>query len=115
MLLLVLFLFNVVGQLWEPLDWVRRLTLFYYYQPQEMILKSDWYTNARSSGAGWRLPLRRRALAGLCAGLGDVLPGADLAGRRCGWPSAAAGPPLEAGAIRSSPKGGDSSAKQFGA
>jgi ABC-2 type transport system permease protein len=43
LLLVVLFLLNVVGQLWEPLEWVRRLTLFYYYQPQEMILKDTWY------------------------------------------------------------------------
>jgi ABC-2 type transport system permease protein len=45
LLLLLLFLLNVVGQLWEPMEWVRRWTCFYYYQPQEMILKPDWYAH----------------------------------------------------------------------
>jgi ABC-2 type transport system permease protein len=35
---LVQFLANVVGQLYEPLEWLRPLTLFYYYQPQQAIL-----------------------------------------------------------------------------
>jgi ABC-2 type transport system permease protein len=43
LLLVVLFLLNVVGQLWEPLEPLRRVTLFYYYQPQEMILPAEWY------------------------------------------------------------------------
>ena len=43
---LAMFLVNLVGQLWPPMEWMRPLTLFYYYQPQPMILKSDWYTMA---------------------------------------------------------------------
>jgi ABC-2 type transport system permease protein len=38
LLLLSLYLINVIGQLWQPLEPLRRLTLFYYYQPQDMIL-----------------------------------------------------------------------------
>lgn len=41
--LLVVFMLNVAGQLWKPLEPVRWLTVFYYYQPQDMILQPDWY------------------------------------------------------------------------
>jgi ABC-2 type transport system permease protein len=43
---LVQFLVNLIGQLWPPMDPLRPLTLFYYYQPQPMILRTDWYTDA---------------------------------------------------------------------
>jgi ABC-2 type transport system permease protein len=43
---LVQFLINVLGQLWSPMEPLRPLTLFYYYQPQPMILHADWYTQA---------------------------------------------------------------------
>jgi ABC-2 type transport system permease protein len=39
---LVQFLINVIGQLWEPADYLRPLTVFYYYQPQPMILNEQW-------------------------------------------------------------------------
>jgi ABC-2 type transport system permease protein len=41
---LVQFLVNVIGQLWEPMEWMRPLTIFYYFQPQPIILTVDWYT-----------------------------------------------------------------------
>jgi ABC-2 type transport system permease protein len=53
---LVQFLVNVLGQLWSPMEPLRPLTLFYYYQPQPMILHAEWY----SEGAVW---LRLAALA----------------------------------------------------
>jgi ABC-2 type transport system permease protein len=40
---LVQFLVNVVGQLWKPMDYLRPLTIFYYYQPQPMILQAEWF------------------------------------------------------------------------
>jgi ABC-2 type transport system permease protein len=40
---LVQFLINVIGQLWSPAEPLRPFTIFYYYQPQPMILNSDWY------------------------------------------------------------------------
>jgi ABC-2 type transport system permease protein len=43
LLTLVQALINVVGQLWPPVDALRPLTVFYYYQPQEIILRPDWY------------------------------------------------------------------------
>ncbi len=39
---LVQFLINVVGQLWDVLAPLRQWTIFYYYQPQEMILGKSW-------------------------------------------------------------------------
>jgi ABC-2 type transport system permease protein len=40
---LVQFLVNLIGQLWDPAAPLRPLTVFYYYQPQPIILESDWY------------------------------------------------------------------------
>lgn len=39
---LVMFLVNVVGQLWDGMAWLRPLSVFYYYQPQQIILSSRW-------------------------------------------------------------------------
>jgi ABC-2 type transport system permease protein len=39
---LVQFIINVIGQLWDKMDWMRPGTVFYHYQPQPMILKDDW-------------------------------------------------------------------------
>jgi ABC-2 type transport system permease protein len=39
---LVQFLINVVGQLWDTLAFLRPLTVFYYFQPQQIILKHRW-------------------------------------------------------------------------
>jgi ABC-2 type transport system permease protein len=40
---LVQFLLNLIGQLWPPMEWTRPFTIFYYYQPQPMILHAQWY------------------------------------------------------------------------
>jgi len=40
---LVQFLVNVIGQLWSTAEPLRPFTVFFYYQPQPMILKPDWY------------------------------------------------------------------------
>jgi ABC-2 type transport system permease protein len=37
------FLVNLIGQLWDPAAPLRPLTVFYYYQPQPIILDTDWY------------------------------------------------------------------------
>ena len=39
---LVQFLVNVIGQLWDGLAFLRPFTVFYYYQPQAINLKSAW-------------------------------------------------------------------------
>ena len=38
----VMFVANTIGQLWEPAGFVRPLTLFYYYQPQRAMIDGDW-------------------------------------------------------------------------
>lgn len=38
-----MFLINVLGQIWsDSLEWLRPLTIFYHYQPQNLILHEDW-------------------------------------------------------------------------
>ena len=39
---LVQFLINVVGQLWDAVAPLRPFTVFYYYQPQQIILADRW-------------------------------------------------------------------------
>src|SRR5205823_5716523 len=39
---LLQFLINVVGQLWDTVVPLRPLTIFYYYQPQQIILRQRW-------------------------------------------------------------------------
>ncbi|MBM4068444.1 MAG: hypothetical protein FJ271_05800 [Planctomycetes bacterium] len=42
LLFLFQFLINLVGQLWSAAEALRPLTLFYYYQPQAIILDQHW-------------------------------------------------------------------------
>jgi len=39
---LVQFLVNVIGQLWDVMAPLRPFTVFYYYQPQQIILRDNW-------------------------------------------------------------------------
>jgi ABC-2 type transport system permease protein len=39
---LLQFLINLVGQMWDGMALLRPLTLFYYYQPQDVILGGGW-------------------------------------------------------------------------
>ncbi|MBL8800099.1 MAG: ABC transporter permease subunit, partial [Planctomycetia bacterium] len=39
---LLQFLVNVIGQLWDLVAPLRQLTVFYYYQPQQIILQDRW-------------------------------------------------------------------------
>lgn len=49
LIVLMMFLVNVIGQLWPPLEPLRPATVFYYYQPQPMVLRDD----ALTSGVTW--------------------------------------------------------------
>jgi len=42
LLILVQFLVNVIGQLWPAVEPLRKLTVFYYYAPQNVLLKQTW-------------------------------------------------------------------------
>jgi ABC-2 type transport system permease protein len=39
---LLQFVVNVIGQMWDTLARVRPFTVFFYYQPQQIILKEKW-------------------------------------------------------------------------
>jgi hypothetical protein len=41
-LVLLMFLVNVLGQMWDAIDPLRPLTIFYYYQPQQVVVGSSW-------------------------------------------------------------------------
>jgi ABC-2 type transport system permease protein len=42
LVMLLQFLINLLGQMWEALAFLRPLTVFYYYQPQQIMLKDTW-------------------------------------------------------------------------
>jgi hypothetical protein len=46
LLTLLQFLVNVIGQLWPAAEALRPFTVFYYYQPQPIILDPSWYTKS---------------------------------------------------------------------
>jgi ABC-2 type transport system permease protein len=39
---LLQFLVNVIGQMWDTMGPLRPYTVFYYYQPQQIILRNNW-------------------------------------------------------------------------
>jgi ABC-2 type transport system permease protein len=39
---LVMFIANVLGQLWDGAAFVRPFSVFYYYQPQKIMLRGEW-------------------------------------------------------------------------
>jgi ABC-2 type transport system permease protein len=49
-IVLLQFLVNLIGQLWPAVAPLRPLTLFYYYQPQQAILRHRWTVDL---GAAW--------------------------------------------------------------
>lgn len=48
----VMFVANVLGQLWDAAGFVRPFTVFYYYQPQKIMLRDEWVADL---GAVWSL------------------------------------------------------------
>ncbi len=47
---LLQFLVNVIGQLWDTVSRLRMFNVFYYYQPQQIVLSDKWTV---SVGAPW--------------------------------------------------------------
>lgn len=57
---LIQFLVNLLGQMWDTAEPLRPLTVFYYYQPQQLILGGDWNVTLREWNRGeplLRLPM----------------------------------------------------------
>jgi ABC-2 type transport system permease protein len=42
LVMVIMFVANTVGQLWEPARFVRPLTFFFYYQPHRVMVDGDW-------------------------------------------------------------------------
>ena len=42
LVVLIQFIVNVLGQLWDTISYLRPLTIFYYYQPQRISLQHEW-------------------------------------------------------------------------
>ncbi|MGE3807653.1 MAG: ABC transporter permease subunit [Gemmataceae bacterium] len=57
---LLQFLINVCGQLWEGINFLRPLTVFYYFQPQQIILKGAWNVDLEPA---WGWPVQVNVLA----------------------------------------------------
>lgn len=68
LVVLVQFLANLFGQIWEPAAVLRPYTVFYYYQPQPIILDDEWI----SDPAVWTR-LGVLASVGLLGYLGAIL------------------------------------------
>jgi ABC-2 type transport system permease protein len=49
---LLQFLINVVGQLWDAVAPLRPFTVFYYYQPQQIILQHRWTVGVQTWNGG---------------------------------------------------------------
>jgi ABC-2 type transport system permease protein len=52
LIVVVMFVANTVGQLWEPAAFTRPLTFFFYYQPQKIMIESAWLVDV---GKAWDL------------------------------------------------------------
>jgi ABC-2 type transport system permease protein len=52
LVVVVMFVANTIGQLWEPAAWVRPLTLFFYYQPQKVMLDGNWLVDVGKEWPG---------------------------------------------------------------
>src|SRR5581483_9455235 len=55
LLAVVMFVANVLGQLWDSAGFVRPLTVFYYYQPQKIALRGEWVADLGAVWGGTRL------------------------------------------------------------
>jgi ABC-2 type transport system permease protein len=52
-----MFAVNVIGQIWESASFLRPFTLFYYFQPQQVILRGNWWVSLSPIGLGIEVPL----------------------------------------------------------
>jgi ABC-2 type transport system permease protein len=52
LIFLLQFLVNVIGQLWEAVTWMRPFTVFFYYQPQQVVLTGIWTVSPAATWGG---------------------------------------------------------------
>jgi ABC-2 type transport system permease protein len=49
LVVVVMFVANTVGQLWEPASFVRPFTVFFYYQPQRVMIDGQWMVDLNTA------------------------------------------------------------------
>ncbi len=52
LIVVVMFVVNTIGQLWGPAEFLRPLTLFFYYQPQKIMLSNNWLVDLANAWPG---------------------------------------------------------------
>lgn len=57
LLAMLMFIGNVLGQLWESAAFVRPLTVYFYYQPQQVWLHGNWWANLNEAWPGADVPV----------------------------------------------------------
>lgn len=57
LVVLVMFIANIIGQIWEVISFLRPLTIFYYYQPQSIALRGVWSVSLEPLGLSWSVPM----------------------------------------------------------
>ena len=68
---LIMFIVNVLGQLWDGAAFLRPLSVFYYYQPQKIMLRSEWSTDLGAVWSGWS-PVGPVPVVGMLFAVGGV-------------------------------------------
>ncbi len=69
----VMFIGNVVGQLWESASVVRPFTVFFYYQPQKIWLNGNWLANLNEAWPGADVPVPMVAVLFAVGAVGYLL------------------------------------------
>lgn len=57
LIMLVQFAMNIIGQMWDTVGFLRPLSVFYYYQPQNIGLRGDWSITLEPLGLGIDVPV----------------------------------------------------------
>jgi ABC-2 type transport system permease protein len=74
LVVLIQFLINAIGQMWPRAAVLRPLTVFFYYQPQRIILAGQWTVDPGPCWhSGWHLPLYASLVLFAVGGLGYAL------------------------------------------
>jgi ABC-2 type transport system permease protein len=77
LVVVLMFVANVIGQLWDEAAFVRPATVFFYYQPQRIWLDGSWTTELGHAWADGKPLVRVNVLA--------VLIGVGAAGYLVAW------------------------------
>lgn len=70
---ILMFIVNVVGQMWDALAFLRPLTFLYYYQPQAIILRREWTVDLWATHRDPALPVNVIAVLLGCGAIGYLI------------------------------------------